>query len=708
MSNTLMSIELMTCIAAINLVPVEARAQERPDCPGKIICPLTGELVCKDRCPLGETEAALTRGCCAADAPEVAPGMVSQQDQERPISLRDTLEPLIDHFNSGQGKARFVALLSSTCPACVFGAEAVRDSVLNAYPDADIQLSIVWIDMLPSDNAEAATKSSAIFDDPRVKQFHDPDRKSGYAIAKDLLYENAGPAWDIYLYYDKDAQWTDAPPKPIEWVHQLSGGRRADAARFTPGQKLVESLHSATGRVQPNSPVAAVTPTKTQQPAAVQSDTTPTGRVLRIEGMDCQLCANAVQSALGKLDGVTEVGVDFQRGLGWVGFDSPDAVNDTVLVEAITTAGYAGSIVENAMIQTGTSDKSSPAGGIGVEMEVRTVDELNAVENPPQKLVTLQESLQTLKEKFNTNQDKPRIVALLSPTCGGCVHAARALQKEIIEQYPDEDLSLLIVWEPMLGSDDQPSAEESSNIFNDPRVTQYWDGQRLSGNAYSTQVYPDRFRQVSQVIPEDHFLAAMFKQMADRSPEQIPMWDFALFYPAGVTWKDVPPKAQGFIRQLAYSPMQNGSGSTLLVDDFSKPPIQSDWFDEVRREMRSLMSEDVTDVQPIGVDSDVNLQYLSFPSCPNTPELRERLTAALAELGIDLPIVEVNLMDLEKDDPRLCYGAPTILINGSDLLGQDPAGRPGLQCRIYADGELPSLNELLRRLRSCCSVGDDR
>ena len=28
----------------------------RPDCPGRIVCPLTGELVCRDRCPLGKTE----------------------------------------------------------------------------------------------------------------------------------------------------------------------------------------------------------------------------------------------------------------------------------------------------------------------------------------------------------------------------------------------------------------------------------------------------------------------------------------------------------------------------------------------------------------------------------------------------------------------------------------------------------------------------
>lgn len=38
----------------------------RPDCPGKVECPLTGELVCKDECPLvaasADDEALLT--CC--------------------------------------------------------------------------------------------------------------------------------------------------------------------------------------------------------------------------------------------------------------------------------------------------------------------------------------------------------------------------------------------------------------------------------------------------------------------------------------------------------------------------------------------------------------------------------------------------------------------------------------------------------------------
>ncbi len=28
---------------------------ERADCPGKVVCPLTGELVCRDQCPLGSS-----------------------------------------------------------------------------------------------------------------------------------------------------------------------------------------------------------------------------------------------------------------------------------------------------------------------------------------------------------------------------------------------------------------------------------------------------------------------------------------------------------------------------------------------------------------------------------------------------------------------------------------------------------------------------
>ena len=43
---------LATVGLAVAAYAVDARVSaDRPDCPGKIVCPLTGELVCKDRCP---------------------------------------------------------------------------------------------------------------------------------------------------------------------------------------------------------------------------------------------------------------------------------------------------------------------------------------------------------------------------------------------------------------------------------------------------------------------------------------------------------------------------------------------------------------------------------------------------------------------------------------------------------------------------------
>ncbi len=53
--------------AAAGLATKGQGAAERPDCPGKIVCPLTGELICADQCPAGEarTEVAKEPECCS-------------------------------------------------------------------------------------------------------------------------------------------------------------------------------------------------------------------------------------------------------------------------------------------------------------------------------------------------------------------------------------------------------------------------------------------------------------------------------------------------------------------------------------------------------------------------------------------------------------------------------------------------------------------
>lgn len=56
----------LTLGAASALTADRGATPERIDCPGKIECPLTGELVCKDQCPLDvEPEPEVATLCCA-------------------------------------------------------------------------------------------------------------------------------------------------------------------------------------------------------------------------------------------------------------------------------------------------------------------------------------------------------------------------------------------------------------------------------------------------------------------------------------------------------------------------------------------------------------------------------------------------------------------------------------------------------------------
>lgn len=61
---------LVAAVAAGATTIHQARA-ERADCPGKIVCPLTGELVCRDKCPFDaaavsgtEVRQASRQSCC--------------------------------------------------------------------------------------------------------------------------------------------------------------------------------------------------------------------------------------------------------------------------------------------------------------------------------------------------------------------------------------------------------------------------------------------------------------------------------------------------------------------------------------------------------------------------------------------------------------------------------------------------------------------
>ncbi len=118
---------------------------------------------------------------------------------------------------------------------------------MQAFPDVEIDVAVVWIDILRGDNREEALKATERFiDDPRVKFFYDHERVTGEAFMKSIPELNTGNvlAWDIYMFYDADAKWTGrTPPLPTTHMYQL-GGDQGKLPRNIRGEKLVEALRA--------------------------------------------------------------------------------------------------------------------------------------------------------------------------------------------------------------------------------------------------------------------------------------------------------------------------------------------------------------------------------------------------------------------------------------------------------------------------------
>ncbi len=86
----------------------------------------------------------------------------------------------------------------------------------------------------------------------------------------------------------------------------------------------------------------------------------------------------------------------------------------------------------------------------------------------------LDREAQPLKARFNAAGDKVRIIAYVSPTCGGCLRGVDQIQKQIMSQIHDRDLEVYVVWVPKNGAQEK-HVPRVTELATDARVAHYWD-----------------------------------------------------------------------------------------------------------------------------------------------------------------------------------------------------------------------------------------
>ncbi len=176
------------------------------------------------------------------------------------------------------------------------------------------------------------------------------------------------------------------------------------------------------------------------------------------------------------------------------------------------------------------------------------------------------------------------------------MYAARAVAQTLTESYTTADISVNIVWIPMVATDNEAAAQKMSGLFPDARVRQFWDAKRTCGTAFARDVFQGWARQAFLDLSDEDRSRATLYVHADAPLEQWPAWDIVLFYDKGVEWRDHPPTPVHWVCQHEFHGRQrDGTSGLFWKDDFAAKPLASDWPTEIRQGIAQLLKADATD-----------------------------------------------------------------------------------------------------------------
>lgn len=165
--------------------------------------------------------------------------------------------------------------------------------------------------------------------------------------------------------------------------------------------------------------------------------------------------------------------------------------------------------------------------------------------------------------------------------------------KEVVEAHADADLSIHVVWMPMVRGDSREAAEHTGAMFPPRRVQQYYDAEHVVGEAYVHDTFANCLAEALKVTPEDHPMHAQLEAWLKSGRPAGPLWDAVLFYPPGVEWAEKAPAPPYWSKQVMFFGADAGTNTgTFFRNDCNRPPSDSDWFHEVQGAMQALLGRD--------------------------------------------------------------------------------------------------------------------
>ena len=106
---------------------------------------------------------------------------------------------------------------------CLRGASEIQSKVLEQVKNSDLRVYSVYVPILRGDDEASVSSAINRLSDSRVVSFWDGKGEVAQSYSPVLKLKAGLPAWDVYMVFDREADWKTQPPAPNYWMHQLGG-----------------------------------------------------------------------------------------------------------------------------------------------------------------------------------------------------------------------------------------------------------------------------------------------------------------------------------------------------------------------------------------------------------------------------------------------------------------------------------------------------
>lgn len=110
--------------------------------------------------------------------------------------------------------------------------------------DDDVAIYVIWLPILGIDSKASLPLATSRFSDLRVRQYWDAEAQLSKSYAPILKAD--GVAWDVYMLFDRSAEWKNTPPTPVYLMDKigLPTGRPLEGAELAKQLSTLRSVPS--------------------------------------------------------------------------------------------------------------------------------------------------------------------------------------------------------------------------------------------------------------------------------------------------------------------------------------------------------------------------------------------------------------------------------------------------------------------------------